>query len=59
MEVMRKYECRVRMIQDRHIVVYAKNKDKAKEEACRLCTNGWGIPITSRKEVISIEHISK
>ena len=58
-KAMRTYKCKVRVIRDWEVVVYAKNKDEAKKEAPSLCTSGWGITVASQTEILDIEHIPK
>lgn len=56
---MRCYRCKVRIVQDWEVTVYAKNKKEAAEEAPSLCTVGWGLPIKTYTEVTEIEHMAK
>lgn len=42
---MSDYRCKVRIIHEKEITFYAKNKKEAEEEAKYLCQNGWGLGI--------------
>lgn len=56
---MSDYKCRVRIIRDREITVYAKNKNEAEKEAKNLCGYGWGFLLGEHKEVLEIERMTK
>lgn len=56
---MRCYRCKVKIVRDWEVVVYAKNKKEAADEAPSLCTVGWGFPIKTYTEVTEIEHMAK
>lgn len=55
---MSDYRCKVRIIKDRVITVYAKNKKEAEEEAKNLCQNGWGLPLEEYEEILEIERMT-
>jgi len=52
------YKCKVRIIRDKEITVYAKNKTEAEKEAKNLCKYGWGLPLGEHTEVFEIERIT-
>lgn len=55
---MRCYKCKVKIVRDWEVTVYAKNKKEAAEEAPSLCTVGWGFLIKTHTEVTEIEHMA-
>lgn len=55
---MSNYKCKVRIIRDREITVYAKNKNEAEKEAKNLCKYGWGLPLEEYVEVLDIERMT-
>ena len=55
---MSDYRCKVRIIRDKEITVYAKNKNEAEKEAKNLCGYGWGFPLGEHKEVIEMERMT-
>lgn len=54
---MRRYKCKVKIVRDWEVTVYAKNKKEAAEEAPSLCAGGWGFPIKTYVEVTEIEQM--
>ena len=52
------YRCKVRIIKDRVITLYAKNKKEAEEEAKSLCKHGWGLPLEEYEEILEIERMT-
>ena len=52
---MRCYKCKLKIVRDSEVIVYAKNKKEAAEEALRI---GWGFPIKTHTEVTEIEHMA-
>ena len=54
---MSDYRCKVRIIRDREIILYAKNKNEAEEKAKNLCEIGVGLPLEVHIEVIEIERM--
>ncbi len=55
---MSDYKCKVRIVRDMEITVYAKNKNEAEKESKNLCGYGWGFPLGEHKEVIEIERMT-
>lgn len=55
---MSDYKCKVRIIHDREITVYAKNKNEAEKEAKNLCKRGFGLPFREYVEVFAIERMT-
>jgi hypothetical protein len=55
---MSDYKCKVRIIRDREITVYAKNKNEAEKEAKNLCRRGFGLPFREYVEVFAIERMT-
>ena len=55
---MSDYRCKVRIIRETQITVYAKNKNEAEKEAKNLCKYGWGFPIGEHAEVFEIERMT-
>lgn len=55
---MSDYKCKVRIIREREITVYARNKQEAEKEAKSLCGYGWGIPLSEHKEVFEVERMT-
>ena len=55
---MSDYKCKVRIIRDREITVYAKNKNEAEEKAKNLCKIGVGLPLGEHTEVLEIERMT-
>jgi len=55
---MSDYKCKVRIIRDMEITVYAKNKNEAEKEAKISCRHGFGLPLGEHAEVIEIERIT-
>lgn len=53
------YKCHVRIIRDKKLTLYAKNKNEAEKEAKDLCQHGWGLPIGEHVEVLEIEREKK
>ena len=51
---MSNYKCKVRIIRDTELTVYAKNKN----EATNLCKYGFGFPLGEHTEVLEIEHMT-
>lgn len=56
---MSHYRCKVRIIHEKEITVYAKNKKEAEEEAKDLCQNGWGLILEKRAEVLEMERMTE
>ena len=56
---MSDYKCKVRIIRDMEITIYAKNKKEAEEEAKDWCKRGWGKPLDEHVEVFEIERMTK
>ena len=52
---MRCYKCKVKIVQDWEVTVYAKNKVA---EVTSLCTVGQGFPVKTHTEVTEIEHMA-
>jgi len=46
------YNCKVRIVNEREIRVYAKNKNEAAEIAANECTRGFGINISNEAECV-------
>lgn len=55
---MSDYRCKVRIIRDREITIYAKNKNEAEEKAKNLCEIGVGLPLEVHMEVLEIERMT-
>ena len=55
---MSDYRCKVRVIRDKEITIYAKNKNEAEEKAKNLCEIGVGLPLEVHMEVIEIERMT-
>ena len=55
---MSDYKCKVRIIRDMEITVYAKNKDEAEKEAKHWCKYGFGLPLRKHAEVIEMERMT-
>lgn len=55
---MSDYKCKVRIIQDRKITIYAKNKKEAEEKAKDYCKRGWGLFLGEHAEVFEIERMT-
>ena len=55
---MSDYRCKVRIIQDREITVYAKNKNEAEEKAKNLCKCGIGLSLGESIEVFGLERMT-
>lgn len=55
---MSDYKCKVRIIRDAEITIYAKNKKEAGEEAKDLCKCGFGLPLEEQIEVLEIERMT-
>lgn len=55
---MSDYRCKVRIIRDREITIYAKNKNEAEEKAKNLCEIGVGLPLEVHTEVLEIERMT-
>lgn len=53
------YRCKVRIIHEKEITFYAKNKKEAEEEAKDLCQNGWGLILEKRAEVLEMERMTE
>lgn len=56
---MSDYRCKVRLIRDMEMTVYAKNKGEAEKQAKNLCKCGWGVPLSEHTEVIEIERMTE
>lgn len=55
---MSNYKCKVRIIRDTELTVYAKNKNEAEKEAKNLCKYGFGFPLGEHTEVLEIERMT-
>lgn len=55
---MSDYKCKVRIIRDMEITIYAKNKNEAEKESKSLCKYGWGFPLGEHAEVFEIERMT-
>ena len=55
---MSDYKCKVRIIRDMEITVYAKNKNEVEEKAKNLCRRGFGLPLREYIEVFGLERIT-
>ena len=55
---MSDYKCKVRIIRDKEITVYAKNKNDAEKEAKISCRHGFGLPIDEHVEVLEMERMT-
>lgn len=55
---MSDYKCKVRIIRDMEITIYAKNKKVAEEEARDWCKSGCGLPLGEHIEVLEMERMT-
>ena len=55
---MSDYKCKVRIIRDTEITVYAKNKNEAEEKSKNLCKLDLGLPLGEHVEVFEIERMT-
>lgn len=55
---MSDYKCKVRIIRDVEITVYAKNKNDAEKEAKIACRYGFGLPLGEHAEVLEMERMT-
>lgn len=55
---MSDYKCKIRIVRDMEITVYAKNKNEAEKESKNLCKYGLGLPLGEHIEVIEIERMT-
>lgn len=55
---MSDYKCKVRIIRDKEITVYARNKNEAEEKAKNLCKIGLGLPLGKFIEVFGLERMT-
>lgn len=55
---MSDYKCKVRIIRDTEITVYARNKNYAEKKAKIACRYGFGRPLGEHIEVFEIERMT-
>ena len=55
---MSDYKCKVRIIRDTEITVYAKNQNEAEKEAKNLCRRGFGLPLREYIAVFGLERMT-